>query len=58
MLSIALPIAKKLGLNKVLITCDKTNLASAGTIKSNGGILENEVCQDGEIVQRYWMEIS
>ncbi|NLZ48977.1 MAG: GNAT family N-acetyltransferase, partial [Clostridiales bacterium] len=37
MLSIALPIAKKLGLNKVLITCDKTNLASAGTIKSNGG---------------------
>ena len=29
MLSLALPIAKELGINKALITCDKTNLGSA-----------------------------
>ncbi len=41
---------------KVLITCDKTNIASAKTILANGGILENEVVEDdGNVVQRYWI---
>ena len=39
MLSLSLPIAKELGLSRVLITCDKSNLASAKTIIKNGGIL-------------------
>jgi predicted acetyltransferase len=57
MLSMALPIAKELGIKKALITCDKNNVGSAKTIISNGGILENEVVEDSEITQRYWIEI-
>ncbi|PEI91227.1 GNAT family N-acetyltransferase [Bacillus pseudomycoides] len=51
--------AKKLGLEKVLITCDKANIASAKTIQKVGGILEDEVISPntGEIVQRYWIEL-
>lgn len=55
MLSMALPIAKELGINEVLITCDKNNIGSAKTIINNGGVLENEVSGDGEITQRYWL---
>ncbi|MGQ0517435.1 GNAT family N-acetyltransferase, partial [Bacillus sp. D-CC] len=58
-LQFALDEAKKLGLQKVLITCDKANIASAKTIQKVGGVLENEVVSShtGEIVQRYWVEI-
>lgn len=57
MLKLALPISKELGIKKALITCDKTNLGSAKTIMKNGGILENEVTEDGEITQRYWVTL-
>lgn len=57
MLSMALPIAKELGIEIVLVTCDKNNTGSAKTIIKNGGILENEVEQEGEITQRYWIEL-
>ncbi len=56
-LSLALPIAKDLGISKALITCNKTNLGSARTIINDGGILENEVINEDEITQRYWIEI-
>jgi predicted acetyltransferase len=51
--------AKNLGLEKVLVTCDKSNIASSKTIKKVSGILENEVISSdtNEIVQRYWIEI-
>lgn len=58
MLSLALPIARELGIEKALITCDKNNLGSAGTITKNGGILENEIVEDDELVQRYWVDID
>lgn len=57
MLSMALPIAKEIGINKILITCNKNNAGSAKTIIKNGGVLENEVKDDGEITQRYWIEV-
>ena len=58
MLAMALPIVKNLGISKVLITCDKTNPASAKTILKNGGILENEVQEkEDEITQRYWISL-
>ncbi|MCW1241360.1 MULTISPECIES: GNAT family N-acetyltransferase [Bacillus] len=58
-LKLALYEAQKLGLQKVLITCDKANIASAKTIQKVGGVLENEVVSShtGEIVQRYWIKI-
>ncbi len=57
MLTLALPIAKELGINKALITCDKSNVGSAKTIMNNGGILENEVINGNEVTQRYWIEL-
>ncbi|MBD8069722.1 GNAT family N-acetyltransferase [Bacillus sp. PS06] len=52
--------AKKFGMEKVLITCDKTNIASAKTIQKVGGILENEVLSSdtNEVVQRYWISLT
>ena len=59
MLALALDECKKLNIAKVLITCDKDNLGSARTIQKNGGVLENEVIdEDGEILQRYWIDIK
>jgi len=55
MLSLALPLAKELGLKKILITCNKGNRASEKTIRNNGGILENEIEDGDEIVLRYWI---
>lgn len=57
MLSLSLPMVKELGIKKALVTCDKINIASAKTIISNGGVLENEVIEDGELTQRYWINI-
>ena len=56
MVGLALLEAKKLGINKVLMCCDKRNIASAKTIINNGGVLENEVEVNGIIKQRYWID--
>ena len=44
-----------LGLEKILITCDKNNVASKRTIESCGGILENEVIEENRTTLRYWI---
>lgn len=58
-LRLALLEAKALGLARVLVCCDRLNLASAKIIRANGGVLENEVFDpsDNTITQRYWIEI-
>ena len=59
MIRLALIECKKLGIDKVLMVCDKSNIASAKTIIKNGGILENEfVDDDGGIIQRYWIKLD
>ena len=59
MIRLSLVECRKVGINRVLMVCDKSNLASAKTIKKNGGILENEfVDDDGEINQRYWIDLG
>ncbi len=57
MITLALEKCKKLNINKVLMVCDKNNIASARTIINNGGILENEIEIDGVIEQRYWITL-
>lgn len=57
MLALGLEKCRKLGLDRVLVTCYKDNAASARTIRKNGGVLENEVQEDGETVQRYWIAL-
>lgn len=55
MLSGALEYYKDEGYDKVLITCNKNNIASQKTIESAGGILEN-IVEDGDIfMKRYWI---
>ena len=59
MLRQALEYCRTLGLQEVMLSCDKDNLASAATIRSNGGELEKEfVHTDGKIVQVYWIRIG
>lgn len=58
MLSMTLQYCKSIGLTKVLITCLKNNIGSAKTIIKNGGILDSEDIDNGEIFQRYWIDIN
>ena len=50
-----------MNMEKVLITCDDENTASARVIEKNGGILENKVlnCTDRGMVltRRYWITL-
>ena len=58
MIGLALNECKRLGIDKVLITCNKDNIGSAKSIINNGGILENEIVnEDGELEQRYWITL-
>ena len=59
MVRLALIECRKLGIDKVLMTCDKDNIGSAKTIVRNGGVLENEVVnEEGKTEQRYWITLS
>lgn len=57
MIGAALEECKKLGINKVLMTCAKDNIGSAKSIMNNGGVLESEVEDEGETEQRYWINL-
>lgn len=62
MLKSVLDKCREFGINKVLLTCDKENIASSKTIIHNGGIIENEVKDEvnltkSEVIQRYWISI-
>ena len=58
MIALALVECKKLDINKVLMVCNKENIGSAKSIINNGGILENEIYSDGEVLQRYWIDLD
>lgn len=60
MLSLALPICKSLGIDKVLVCCTKENEGSRRTILKNGGKYESTVYfQDrDEYLERYWIDLS
>ena len=59
MIGLALDECRRLGIDRVLMVCDRDNIGSAKSIINNGGVLENEVEneQDGRIIQRYWIEL-
>lgn len=57
MIRLALEECRKLGIDRVLMCCDKDNIGSAKSIINNGGVLENEVMEDGHLEQRYWIEL-
>jgi predicted acetyltransferase len=51
---------KNLWIEKVLLTCDKSNIWSAKTIQNCWWILENEIIDptDWELIQRYWIDVN
>lgn len=58
MIALSLEECKKLKIDKVLMVCNKNNIGSKKSIINNGGVLENEIEVDGEIVERYWITIK
>jgi predicted acetyltransferase len=51
--------ARELGLQRILVTCDDDNIASAKIIDSLGGILEDKIWVEGhpKLTRRYWVEL-
>jgi len=47
-----------MGVNKIHIHCHKTNLSSAKIIMNNGGILDSEISENKEVIQRYIKTVS
>lgn len=56
----SLDIAVDLGIDRVLVTCDDDNVASARTIEANGGVLEDvRVLVEGTVgKRRYWIDLD
>ena len=51
MLAAALPVARSLGIDRALLTCDEDNVASRRVIEANGGVLEDK----SGVKVRYWI---
>ena len=49
--------ARRLGVERLLVTCDADNIASARVIERCGGDLENEVPTDDAPIRRYWIHL-
>lgn len=60
MLRQCLEEAKKAGLVRVMVSCDKSNLGSEKTILANGGVFQCEVNVEGEDepIKRFWIELK
>jgi predicted acetyltransferase len=60
MLRQALPWARALGLEQILLTCDDTNVASIRVIERNGGVLrETKVLAANRPLKRYyWINVA
>ena len=63
MLRLMLNRCKEEGKTRLLLTCDKDNIASSKIIESNGGILDNEVIDNvnlgkSGIIKRYWISLK
>ena len=61
MLELSLMEAKKIGLSKILITCDDDNVGSARVMEKNGFVLGDKIENnfDGTpfVTRRYWKTI-
>jgi len=57
LLTLALNKAKELKIERVLVTCDKKNIASRNVILKNGGIQDKHYIENtGNVVLRFWIE--
>lgn len=60
MLRLLLEKAQELGIERLLVTCDDNNIASARVIEKNGGKLADKVIKDDSKVplRRYWIDLN
>ncbi len=62
LLALGLERCREMGLNRVLVTCNETNLGSKKIIEANGGVFENavDILEDGRPVRklRYWIDLN
>ncbi len=58
MLELSLQQAGRMGITKALLSCDKSNIASAKTIQKNGGIKWRELMHEDELIEQYWIDID
>lgn len=56
-LRLVLEVARGMGVPKVMISCDKDNIASSRTILSCGGVLARENVYEGKEQQIYWIDL-
>ena len=57
LLALALPKAKEIGIQRALLTCDKSNGASRKIIEKNGGVLAEEISVNGKQVLHFWIPL-
>lgn len=57
MLTQALDVARKLGIGRVLLTTDETNVASQRVIQRCGGVYERTDPDIGIGMRRYWIDL-
>lgn len=59
-LRLMLEKARAIGLERVFVTCDADNVASAKIIEKHGGRLENQMFYEptGKMISQYWIELK
>lgn len=58
MCRLGLEEARKIGLDRVLITCDDNNIGSIKIIEANGGVLQDKVDNGrAALTRRYWVDL-
>lgn len=49
--------AKKYDIDKLLLVCEKSNVASQKVIERSNGVMEKEILMDGHVYFVYWIDI-
>lgn len=57
-LELALKKAQKIGLEKVMITCNDDNIASQKIIEKHGGKLKSKRTHEGTLIRHYWIDLA
>jgi len=57
-LALSLLEAKKLGIKRALVTCDKGNIGSEKVIRKNGGVLRDMQMIKGVMSLSFWIDID
>lgn len=58
MLRLNIQNAKRMGISKLLVVCNETNIASEKTILANSGVFEKYIETDGCMMKRYWINTN